>query len=293
SSRKSENKISYRNGGPFVKNKSILCNLGTALFFWLFLSSPAWGQFTTATGYVLDPTGAPYQQCKGSAAFVPSPTATTIPTIGGSIFQTDVPINSCDSFALLSIILADNNLVYDGHTGPVASQWNFAISSQDGKTSFQCKMTITGSTQTITSQLQTCAPILPAGGGSGGAFVVKTIPCASSVTLPLAGTSPNTANTSFSIPLSCNVTSSSILGAPQITTGTQVEFNIVQNATGGFSFAWPVNFITPPTIQTGANQVTNASFWFNGTNWLPIIYPSSSGGGNYQTDQWNSVSLPQ
>src|SRR5208337_4555965 len=217
----------------------------------------------------------------------------TVPLLNGSIFQTDVPINSCDSFGLLTIMLADNGVVSDGHTTPPASMWNFAISSQDGKTSFQCKMTITGSTQTITSQLQTCAPILPAGGGSGGAFVVKTIPCASSVNLPLAGTSPNTANTAFSVPLSCNVTSSSILGAPQITTGTQVEFNIVQNATGGFSFAWPVNFITPPTIQTGANQVTNASFWFNGTNWLPIIYPSSSGGGNYQTDQWNSVGLPQ
>ena len=262
------------------------------LLLWA-VSARAQSGYTIASGYVLDPNGNPYQQCKGNAAFVPSPSATTVPLLNGSTFQTDVPINSCDSFGLLTIMLADNGVVSDGHTTPPASMWNFAISSQDGKTSFQCKMTITGSTQTITSQLQTCAPILPAGGGSGGAFVVKTIPCASSVTLPLAGTSPNTANTSFSIPLSCNVTSSSILGAPQITTGTQVEFNIVQNATGGFSFAWPVNFITPPTIQTGANQVTNASFWFNGTNWLPIIYPSSSGGGNYQTDQWNSVSLPQ
>ena len=123
--------------------------------------------YTVASGFVLDPKGNPYAQCKGSAAFVPSPSATTVPLLNGSTFQTDVPISSCDSFGFMTITLADNNVVSDGHTTAPASMWNLAIQSQDGKTSFQCKITITGTTQTISSQLQACAPPLASSGGGG------------------------------------------------------------------------------------------------------------------------------
>ena len=243
--------------------------------------------FTFASGYVLDPNGNPYSRCSGSAAFAPSPSATTVPTINGSVFQTDVPISSCDSFGFLTITLADNNVVSDGHTSPPASQWNFAITSEDGKTSFQCKFTITGTTQTITNQLQACAPILPAGGGGGGAFVVKSVPCAPSMNFPIGGYSPNTANTAFSVALNCNVSSSQILGNLQVTTGAQVEFAIT-NA-GGYTFNWPSNFLNPPSVQTTGE--TDAYFWFDGTNWHRDNFPSG-GGGTSLTIQNNTTPLP-
>jgi hypothetical protein len=142
-----------------------------AVLVWLAIAVGIRGQasgFVQVQAIVLDPSGNPYAGCHGNSAFVPSPSATTIPTIGGSTFQTDVPINGCDSFGAFTTVLADNAIVQDGHTSPPASQWRFNISSQDGKTSFFCIITITGLTQNITTQLQACAPPLPSGGSGGG-----------------------------------------------------------------------------------------------------------------------------
>src|SRR5690348_3099814 len=83
--------------------------------------------FTQVHAVVLDPTGVPYANCSGNAAFVPSPSATQVPTIGGSTFPTTAVIASCDSFGAFSLKLADNNVVVDGHTSPPASQWRFNI----------------------------------------------------------------------------------------------------------------------------------------------------------------------
>jgi hypothetical protein len=123
---------------------------------------PARGQFTTVTATVIDPNSVPYARCRGEADFVPSPTATLAPTLSGSTFQTSVVISSCDSFGTFTLNLADNNIVSDGHTSSPASKWNFSISSQDGKTSFSCVLTITGTTQNISAAIQACAAPFPA-----------------------------------------------------------------------------------------------------------------------------------
>ena len=149
-----------------------------ALLFLLGFGASARAQsgMTAVSAQVLDPTGAIYANCAGSAAFVPSPSATQVPTISGSVFPTTAVISGCNSFGQFTLSLADNNQVTDGHTGSPASQWNFAINSQDGKTGFNCTITITGATQNITTQLQACAAPLPAQAGGGGAFIYKTIP---------------------------------------------------------------------------------------------------------------------
>jgi len=117
--------------------------------------------FTTVSAQVLDPNNVPYAGCSGNASFVPAPTATTFPTLSGSVFNTVVVISQCDSSGNFTLKLADNNLVTDGHpTGQQASKWKFAIQSQDGKTGFSCTLTITGATQTITTQLKACAAVL-------------------------------------------------------------------------------------------------------------------------------------
>ena len=248
----------------------------------LLWALPARGQggYTTVTATVLDPNGAPYVGCHGNASFVPSPTATQAPLISGSTFQTDVPIPACDSFANFTLVLVDNNQVTDGHVSPPASQWNFNIVSQDGKTGFSCQMTITGATQNISSQIQACAAPLSAQAGGGGAFVVKPVPCASTMVFTLGGVAPNTASTAFTTTLNCNVTTTSI--APPtggtIQVGAIAQFTLTQNNVGGFTFAWPSNFVDQPTIQGNSNATTNASFWYDGTKWHAQTFPASGGG---------------
>ena len=250
------------------------------LFFLLGVSLPAKAQFTVVNATVLDPNGSPYSNCSGSASFVPSPSATLAPTISGSTFPTVVVIASCDSFARFTLTLVDNNQVSDGHTSPPASQWNFAIQSQDGKTGFNCVMTITGASQDISSALQACAAPLPASAGGGGAFVVKPIPCASSMTFTLAGVSPTTANTAFTTTLNCNVASTSVVaGSGNVQVGTVAQFTLIQDAVGGRTFNWPSNFIDQPTVQIAPLSTTNASFYFDGIAWHAQTFPASGGGG--------------
>ena len=242
-------------------------------------SAEAQSGTTQVSATVLDPTGAPYAGCHASVAYVASPSAQTVPTINGGTFPTVIPVVQCDSFAHFTVTLADNNMVSDGHTAPPASQWNFSINSQDGLTGFQCQMTITGVSQNVTSQIQACAAPLPAQAGGGGAFVVKTVPCASSMTFTMAGNAPVSANTAFTVPLNCNVTSSSVVGAGPIQIGAVAQFTLTQSNVGGFTFNWPSNFIDKPAIVTSANGTTNASFWFDGTNWHAQTFPASGGGG--------------
>lgn len=128
-------------------------------------------QYTSVTAQVLSSNGVPFAGGTGNASFVPSPTATLAPTVGGQPFPTSVVIAQLDSSGnfVSPVSLADNNQVSDGHTGPQASQWNFAFQTQDGKFGFQCKITITGPTQNISAPLQACAPALPTIPGVGQA----------------------------------------------------------------------------------------------------------------------------
>jgi hypothetical protein len=117
---------------------------------------------TVVTAVVKDPSGNLYVGCRGNADFVPSPTATQIPTIFGSTFQTSVVINSCDSFAAFTLTLADNLVVSDGHTGGVGSMWRISIcSSNTPPVCFNLVLQITGATQNITAALQAASAPLP------------------------------------------------------------------------------------------------------------------------------------
>jgi hypothetical protein len=133
----------------------------------LFCVIPSRAQFTTVTAQVKDTSGNLYQNCHGEADFVPSPTATTQPFLSGSLFQTSVPINQCDGNANLTIVLADNNQVSDGHSNQV-SQWRFTICSSGTPVQFSVcfnyTTTITGATQNISAGLQAVsAPLIQPG----------------------------------------------------------------------------------------------------------------------------------
>lgn len=227
--------------------------------------------FTTVSATVLDPTGVPYAGCSGNASFVPSPSATTFPTIGGSTFPTTAVIAACDSFGAFTLVLADNNQVVDGHTSPPASQWRFTISAQGGSPSFACTMTITGTTQNISSQMQACAAPLPTPKANSFASVTTQ----QSATPTFTGNG----NTGFIYLLNQNVTSSTFTTNAAAGTSPVYQFNICQDSVGGHTMVWPSNVILPANyvFNLVPNSCSPVSFIFNpntGT-WTPwqVIAP--------------------
>jgi hypothetical protein len=76
---------------------------------------------------------------------------------------------------------------------------------------------------------------------------------ASSVSFPATSAQVQT----FDITLTGNVTSSSASGFVE---GQVVIFLIRQDATGGWTFAWPSQFQNPPTVDPAASSVTAAVF---------------------------------
>jgi hypothetical protein len=129
------------------------------------LSVSAWAQHTTVTGQVIDSNSQIYRSCTGSANFAGQNTTPGAGPylLGGSVFQTVVPI-FCDGAGNFTISLADNNQIT-----PVPSQWRFQISTAIGAfpgptIGFNCLITITGATQTVTTALTACATLLPISG---------------------------------------------------------------------------------------------------------------------------------
>jgi hypothetical protein len=64
--------------------------------------------------------------------------------------------------------------------------------------------------------------------------------------------------------LTGNVTSSAT--SNQIT-GSRLTLVLCQDATGGRTFVWPASFIDTFTIASGANQCSEAEWYFNGVSW--------------------------
>lgn len=114
------------------------------------------GGFTQVSGQILDPSGNVYANSRIFASFLGQNTTPGAgPYLLGGLpsgqFETIV-VEQADSFGNFNMLLADNNVVL-----PSPSQWSFTVVAQDGKTAFGVLVTITGATQTITSQLQAAA----------------------------------------------------------------------------------------------------------------------------------------
>lgn len=68
----------------------------------------------------------------------------------------------------------------------------------------------------------------------------------------------------FTMTLTGNVTSSTVTNA---VAGQVITFEITQNATGGWTFAWPANFRGAMAIAPDATLVSVQSFVYDGTVW--------------------------
>ena len=130
-----------------------------ALLLWPLLS-PA--QHVQVSAQVQDANGDLYSNCSGNASFRGQASSGGPYLLSGSTFQTTAGI-FCDSQGNFSVTLADNNQI-----SPTPSQWNFSICSAAGYTGgpfcFNILLTITGTTQNITSQIAAIAPVLPVSG---------------------------------------------------------------------------------------------------------------------------------
>jgi len=93
---------------------------------------------------------------------------------------------------------------------------------------------------------------------------------------------------SYSMTLTANVTSSTITGTPQ--NGTLLSLTLVEDGTGGWTFAFPANFVFPVgfTFDTVANHTNALTFKFDGTNWN-LVANSGSGAGNSPGAPTNSL----
>lgn len=129
---------------------------------------PAWAQFTTVTGTVHDPNGCAFGGGSGRAQIVPT---NQTYSINGSSFQTVVTIATLTANGSFSMVLADNTQVL-----PANSQWAFSFCGQGGQNCFAGPtLTISGSSQSITSSITPLAPVLNCAGSFGLVMPVEFI----------------------------------------------------------------------------------------------------------------------
>jgi hypothetical protein len=134
----------------------------------------AFAQFTTVTGTVIDPHSVPYALGTITPLLI-IPSGAGSPTLNGNQYTPPIQPVGLDKNGSFSFNLADNNVLL-----PAGTKWNFTVCSAAGTvqpaigTGPQCFMllspiTITGTTQSISTQLNAVALALtvPIGGGGG------------------------------------------------------------------------------------------------------------------------------
>jgi hypothetical protein len=114
-----------------------------------------------------------------------------------------------------------------------------------------------------------CAPTAAAGSitlsptGAGDAFARNLATAVNSVTFSATPTFDASLGNTQEITLSGNVTSSALANAAA---GEKLNFVICQNATGGYTFAWPGQMHGAMTVGATASKCSAQSFIYDGTN---------------------------
>jgi hypothetical protein len=198
----------------------------------LFLPAIAQAQFTLVTGTVTDPNGIPYVGGTISASLVTL--GGTSPTLNGVSFSGLSSPVQLDSNAKFTMRLADNNVISPGGT-----QWKFTVNHVGvpppfgfGPQSFSTTITITGSTQDITSNLTAVATNLTRTAAGTG------LPVGGTVGQVVTNSGPGTGiwNSTINLPAG-GVFGTQDTGSPSLTGATNqwnssVALNIL--GTGGF-----------------------------------------------------------
>jgi hypothetical protein len=157
-----------------------LKDLKRFLLFFLCFAVPAFAQFTTVTGTVVDPHSVPY----ALGTITPTLVSSASPTLNGQPYSPPTQPVGLDKNGFFSFNVADNTQLQ-----PAGTKWNFTVCSATGTvqpavgTGSQCftlaaPITISGATQSISTQLNAVAPALtvPLGGGGGAALPAGVAP---------------------------------------------------------------------------------------------------------------------
>lgn len=94
-------------------------------------------------------------------------------------------------------------------------------------------------------------------------------------TVPYSATPifPAVSYSNFAITLTGSVTSSTITGG---TVGQLMTIDVCQNATGTYTFVWPVNLLRAPPVSAGASSCTGVTAVYDGTNWSTVASSSAT-----------------
>jgi hypothetical protein len=130
--------------------------------------------YTTVSGTIVDANGVPYSGANISADLVPSPPGSPTCT-GGVVFAGHVgPIQANASGAFTMILPANGSIT------PSGTQWQFTVAEQGvplpfgtGPQTFTSKITISGSSQSVSSTLSAAAPALTLAFGVGSSGVAS------------------------------------------------------------------------------------------------------------------------
>jgi hypothetical protein len=134
------------------------------------LTPAAAAQFTTVIGTVTDPNGLAYANGTISAILVSSAS----PTLNGLAYTPPTQPSGLDVNGKFTLQLADNTVLL-----PAATKWNFKVCSAGGTVqpaggkgpicfSLAAPITISGSSQDISANLNAVAPALAFGGAASG-----------------------------------------------------------------------------------------------------------------------------
>lgn len=144
----------------------------TVILILTAISAIAQSGYTTVTATVQDSNGTKYVNSPFNVSFFDPGTSGKLPRLNGSTFQTSYSGYATDSSGNLSISLPDNSVIASS-SGATNTQWRFSICTASGTfTTIYCipavLITISGTSQNITSNITAVAPFLPNGGGGGG-----------------------------------------------------------------------------------------------------------------------------
>lgn len=158
-----------------------------AFLFFIFCSPAALAQcnYTTVSATITDPNGVSYSSAQISADLVPAPPGN--PICGGIAFSGHIGPITASSTGAFSMQVPPNESIT-----PSSTQWKFTVLMAPGvplpfgtgPQSFAVNVTVSGSTQSITSALNTAAPALTLPFGGTGTNI-----------LPLSNTFTGSVNT--------------------------------------------------------------------------------------------------
>jgi hypothetical protein len=146
------------------------------LFALLFVPALSFAQFTTVTGTVIDPNGLAY----AGGTISPTLTTSASPTLNGLPYTPPTQPTGLDINGKFTMRLADNTVLL-----PASTKWNFVVCSGTGTVNpaigkgpvcftLASPITISGSSQSISTQLQAAALALTNNPGTG---TVSSVAC--------------------------------------------------------------------------------------------------------------------